>query len=193
MVPDPWWPYPMAIFAALTLVNAVLVAAGSGPRWLIASAAGLAGYLGAQKVVAWTAAPLIPEGALHLGMCALWLFLFVVTAGAKAWLVAFFYLASGATYFAGFALGQPIGHMSPVNIVAELFIVAAILSIMGGMHRGRAGDPRRRSDRRSGSHLVRGSVYRSKGAGKPEAGAPYSAMALPPTQALKVHEVPHDP
>ena len=118
----PFWPLVMGISAVLTLWGA-LVGSWRAPF------AVFCGYLGMRGVM-WGLDPSVREVAAFL----VWALVAIQLYRVKAWVPCVAYLCSGVVYPALLLFGFQIVYMGLAPIIAELFALAALISMGGGLY-----------------------------------------------------------
>lgn len=144
MVAMPFWPFVMGAAGVLFLAGLWV---GKG-AWK-APLAVLCGYLAMRGVMTWAADPVQEHAAFFV-----WFFVFLVLAvRLRAYIPGFAYLLSGSVYPVMMWFGFPIEYLGLAPIVAELFAIAALISMGGGLY-DRRPDSRGRGVVRAGSDTL---------------------------------------
>ena len=150
VIPDPYYPLPMAVLGALVVAGLVILALGGRGRVFGAALAGQVGYAVCVWLVSVTAA--MPGAALPSFACAVWCLATYACLRVGAWWPGFFNFGSAVVYFFAAAIEARIGYLAPINIVDEAlagFMILSILAMAGidgrHAHRSRTRDRRARA------------------------------------------------
>lgn len=151
----PFWPFVTGT-AALLFAFGLWVGNGAWKAPLIV----LCAYAAMRAIMTYAADP-VQEHAAFL----IWVVAASALAAIRAWVPALAYFCSGATYPVMQLFGFPIEYLGLAPIIAELFAMAALISMGGGLYDRRpytrsAADVRARS----GSVLSRVSLGLAPGA-----------------------------
>ncbi len=118
----PFWPIFMGASALLTAWG-YLVGAWKAPLAI------LCGYIGMRGVM-WGLEPEVREVAAFL----VWAFVAIQLYRVKAWVPCVAYLCSGVVYPMLLIFGFQIVYLGIAPIIAELFALAALISMGGGLY-----------------------------------------------------------